>query len=308
MKYTIEDLRNGDCAVINDGTKEELQKVLRAAEGKQCKEYYGDFDTKYYWNGNMFWNNFNYKPKNLPTQSVKDFLTQLEFPKDDFGVIVDNGNGKEIIDLLVECGFENWRNLDNHLCDGDYYFINKGDNALDITTRMHPPFKNPTSRTFTLAELKTLKQNNMKEKEIIGYKLVKEEYYKAMCSIGDERLCSADINGTDAWYQKYGYLKLAASHSIRNLKKAGVLDLWFEPVYREEKQLPKINGYEGKMDGDYIIYGSNCAKFHKDFFTDLVHLKPQGQNRAIKSITLDSGVTITMEQINKIVDYINSKK
>ena len=31
MKYTIEDLRNGDCAVINDGTKEELQKVLNLA-------------------------------------------------------------------------------------------------------------------------------------------------------------------------------------------------------------------------------------------------------------------------------------
>ena len=92
--------------------------------------------------------------------------------------------------------------------------------------------------------------------------------------------------------------------SIEKLKEAGVLH-WFEPVYRE---LPKINGYDGKMDGDYIVYGSNCAKFHKDFFTDLVHLKPQGQNRAIKSITLDSGVTITMEQINKIVDYINSKK
>lgn len=232
---------------------------------------------------------------------------KTEFPKDDFGVIVENGNGKEIIDFLVSCGFDNTTGYLGVNDIGCKYWIKYNKIRCNSVDTTYCSFSN-VSKLYTLQELKALKENNMKEKEIIGYKLVKEEYYKAMCSIGDERLCSADINGTDAWYQKYGYLKLAASHSIRNLKKAGVLDLWFEPVYREEKQLPKINGYEGKMDGDYIIYGSNCAKFHKDFFTDLVHLKPQGQNRAIKSITLDSGVTITMEQINKIVDYINSKK
>lgn len=84
---------------------------------------------------------------------------------------------------------------------------------------------------------------------------------------------------------------------------------YFKPVYREDKKLPKINTYEGKLEGDYVIYGSNCAKFHKQFFKDLqqlvIHNHNSAQNRTIKSIKLDSGVEITMDEVKQIVNYIN---
>jgi len=73
MNYTIDDLTNGKCAVINDGTLEELQKVLKLAfpidrspvEG--CDKYYFALDNKGIWTS-------VFEHINLPTQSVKDFL------------------------------------------------------------------------------------------------------------------------------------------------------------------------------------------------------------------------------------------
>ena len=71
--YTIKDLAEGRCAVINDGALEELREVLRMAfpedEDKPGKSefYYRNDDFHSEWQGDML------KP-NLPTQSVKDFL------------------------------------------------------------------------------------------------------------------------------------------------------------------------------------------------------------------------------------------
>ncbi len=70
--YTIKDLSEGKCAVINDGTLEELREVLalafrdrRIADG--TGKYYYDYE-------NGIWDSGNLNIKNLPTQSVKDFL------------------------------------------------------------------------------------------------------------------------------------------------------------------------------------------------------------------------------------------
>ncbi len=76
-------------------------------------------------------------------------------------------------------------------------------------------------------------------------------------------------------------------------------------------KLPKINGYEGKLEGDYIIYGINCAKFHKEFFLTLykLHLNNKSNvnnNRYLKSIELSSNVKITIEQIEQIVKFIEN--
>lgn len=89
-KYTIEDLRNGKCAVINDGTLEELRDVLREAfpEDKTVAEgyyrcYYLGYNGVYY-----SYNNSTY----LPTQSVKDFLEQEWKPKRGERIMVKDFN------------------------------------------------------------------------------------------------------------------------------------------------------------------------------------------------------------------------
>jgi hypothetical protein len=77
MKYTIQDLANGKCAVINDGTLEELTKVLSLA-------FPEDEDTEIMKGTYKFYSINKSIPKEwscsdsiyLPTQSVKYFLSK----------------------------------------------------------------------------------------------------------------------------------------------------------------------------------------------------------------------------------------
>ena len=94
--FTIEDLKQGRCAVINDGTLEELREVLRSAFPDSildvsggCKHYFLDIQlyaegSKYVWDLD--------KNTNLPTQSVKDFLTKELKRGDLIWVDVDDPN------------------------------------------------------------------------------------------------------------------------------------------------------------------------------------------------------------------------
>jgi len=74
-----------------------------------------------------------------------------------------------------------------------------------------------------------LKQNTM-EKEIIGYKLKANcENYRKVSLI----LCKTVVN----WENSSVIYDIGVSQScyIDKLKAAGVLDLWFEPVYRSKE-------------------------------------------------------------------------
>lgn len=90
---------------------------------------------------------------------------------------------------------------------------------------------------------------------------------------------------------------------------------WFrlatpKEIQQSQIELPEINGCKGKLEGDYIIYGfSNCNKFHKRFFTDLIDFNDQQtkelySTRTIKSIKLNTDIEISIDQIQQIVDYI----
>lgn len=89
-----------------------------------------------------------------------------------------------------------------------------------------------------------------KEKEIIGYKLVKPEYEDAACKI-------AGVLGLKLLPQ--GFSIAVDSAPVKSLQKAGVLDLWFEPVYKEEKQF---------QEGDWVYVrgiGTGNGILDKDF-------------------------------------------
>jgi len=68
----------------------------------------------------------------------------------------------------------------------------------------------------------------------------------------------------------------------------------------------EINGYKMEQDGDIIKFG--CAKFHKFdlrfWHKILKHKTSKSTDRYIKSITLDSDVTITVKELQQIVDNI----
>ena len=79
---------------------------------------------------------------------------------------------------------------------------------------------------------------------------------------------------------------------------------WAE-IIEEPKVI--INGYEMKQDGDIISFGCasllNCQV--EKILEQIGEFNSYGQvNRTIKSITLDSGVEITVKQLKEICDNI----
>ena len=77
-KFTIKDFAEGRCAVKNDGTVEELNKVLKAAFPTDIESTGGwDFYMKKNLDDEWIGADFT----ELPIQSVKDFLEELEKPK-----------------------------------------------------------------------------------------------------------------------------------------------------------------------------------------------------------------------------------
>jgi len=109
--YTIEDLKKGKCAVINDGSLEELQEVLKMAFPRDAMSkgtglyYKTNSDYDYIWE--------IVHSTALPKQSVKDFLKQIEvalpekYPKNNNDMVTDSrfhfylnpDNAQQIIDI-----------------------------------------------------------------------------------------------------------------------------------------------------------------------------------------------------------------
>jgi hypothetical protein len=74
-KYTIEDLAQGRCAVINDGSVEELREVLRRAFPDDQYGIHGRWE--YYCFSPEFSGRWAcHDDVDIPTQSVKDFLVK----------------------------------------------------------------------------------------------------------------------------------------------------------------------------------------------------------------------------------------
>ena len=77
--YTIQDLRDGKVAIFNDGTLEELKKILTIINPLNT-ESIGQIKTttdKFYFIKNDIWLSWDYNT-DLPTQSVKVFLKEID--------------------------------------------------------------------------------------------------------------------------------------------------------------------------------------------------------------------------------------
>ena len=169
---------------------------------------------------------------------------------------------------------------------------------------------------FSSYPLKKVKENNaeiielpeditnMKEgKEIIGYKLKQEckKYEQAAINICNaHEKCISNLNNDDC-----GCAIGVFSEIETWLTEAGVFDLWFEPVYKIKHTLPTINGHEGELDGMYVKYG--CASMCIEVLRNIFANKKISGNRNISSITLSSGVTITMDEIEQIIKYVDAQ-
>lgn len=258
-----------------------------------------------------------------------------EFPKNDFGVIIEKNNGKEIIDYLINKGFNNTECWTGSGALG-MYSIPKESKTItyhDIVV----------SKTYTLEELKALdnietknikvtelskfsgkttivKINNKNEynrlkkyypnmfdykegynyylvdktnsglgnkpydsnkyttinfenidfmeKKIIGYKLIKPEYEKAASKIIEPHVSICFDKTTEYKIKKYISL-IGFDTTIKELKNAGVLDLWFEPVYFEEfkEETLSMGSFSLKVTKEGIFHKSeNITEFVKELY------------------------------------------
>lgn len=292
-KKYIEQLAKGEIALDNSVRNLELlRRILKEAFPKSVTAAGND---NYYYKFGSRWSSSLNKAyiKDLPTIKLEDFLIK-ELPKDNFGIIIKN-NGTEVIKYLIELGYNNYYNFHGNISNGAAYRIinNK------IEAWCEEKIKKSNIQLFTLEEIKQLEQNmeNTQNKKILGY-------------IAPFDMCNGKVKKGDL------FIKTFAGDSYRHDSLQGntipkeIVETWEKKF--EDNILPQINGYSGKLEGDYIIYGSNCAKFHKNFFKQLKSINQDTQvnqvnNRYIKSIELTSGVKITMEQIEQIVKYIDNQ-
>ncbi len=139
---------------------------------------------------------------------------------------------------------EKWcilRNKDNHVIINNYLnrlsgFNGAFDNRYYIYLESSIPSKygapscipeGYTEITFEQFKKYVLKENDMTtkvEKKLIGYKLIKPEYAQIA------KYISGLSNPSGHQVLELGHWNM----SISAWKKAGVLDLWFEPVYEED--------------------------------------------------------------------------
>ncbi len=136
---------------------------------------------------------------------------------------------------------------------------------------------------------------NMGEKKIIGYK-APFDMFEGKVKKGDRYIKSIAIN-SDGTYRKDD-----GANCYWAMPKE-IVETW-EPYYEVKKTLPEINGKVGGFESNKsrIIYG--CAEFDRTFFEKLLESQKGGVNRRISSILLDSGVTITMKQVEQIVEFL----
>ncbi len=143
---------------------------------------------------------------------------------------------------VTEYGAKRFHHKMGNIWEDAYLCIDESSGKYNYLKKKY----NYTEITFEQFKKYVLKNNNMENnKQIIGYKLIKEEYREAAYKIANT---SWFFNGI-VDFQENCYIE-------KNLKEAGVLDLWFEKVYEEEFKV-----------GDWIfgnILGTDIYNYEKN--------------------------------------------
>ena len=146
--------------------------------------------------------------------------------------------------------------------DSDSYYGYDGVTSYNGTER-HDKIQNFNNNPIEL----TLEQwdkiiNKSMEKEIIGYKLKEDckQYEEAAIQI------TGFIKGGTKPFEEW--MKDSADKEfVRSLRKARVLELWFEPIYKEITPNITIKGYKAEFTDNFVNFG--CQAYSEDFVVTL---------------------------------------
>jgi hypothetical protein len=165
-------------------------------------------------------------------------------------------------------------------CPNTYIGCDWRNNTYEWFYNTDSHFKQYIEITFEQFKKYILKQETMKP--IIGYKLKDEQYREAInMLIKAYGIFSKPVMG------------LNSPKSIDTLQKAGVLDLWFTPVYEEEKV--EIAGYKSEIIGNVVKFG--CQEFEKPEIEAIYRLFDKEINA---SLSIGSH-NITKEMVEKLL-------
>lgn len=130
--------------------------------------------------------------------------------------------------------------------------------------------------------------NNMKEKEIIGYKLVKPEYAKIAAEIGKGQSCRFPFTSCEEVMDNR-YLSLGGwMKTIRNLKEAGVLDLWFEPVFKQEETIFEFSPtFKVKVKDKQVFYKDEEITLYVKNLIDKFQSSYMGSNIGLRAFAIE---------------------
>lgn len=216
----IKQLQEGTIAVKNDGTLEDLKKVLKYACPKDNWPISGTYS--FYIVYNIEWKGVS--QTKLPSYSVKEFLKE-EFVLPEKWCIKITEENHEILRHYFKNAFT-FKNLYAISVIDFNYFNAHSSMFIDLKTyKWSDGLGILPEITFEQFKKYVLKEETM-EKKIIGYKLIKPEYKDAAEKI-------VGINNWEVFEKKLN--TVSWGYDARNsLQKAGVLDLWFGKVYEEE--------------------------------------------------------------------------
>lgn len=185
----------------------------------------------------------------------------------------------------------------------EWRFYSKEDNRYITYKYTHCQYipEEYTEITFEQFEKYVLNvetNTTMEKQKLIGYKLKEdcEIYRTAALNISETRgnwensLAKYDIRADQLGY-------------INKLTKAKVLDIWFEPVYKQNFKLPTIGGYKAVDLGDEVKYGCQTYKVE-----DIKALYKSLSILNIESVKLDVyNINVSIDQILEIVKYFENK-
>lgn len=134
-----------------------------------------------------------------------------------------------------------------------------------------------------------LKENNMKK--IIGYKSKDQQSFNNAKKLADP----GTYFGTGCTFSNGDTFTPGSGHADF-FQKAGVLDIWFTPIY-EEDRIKKLGKYDVSMDGAFVKVG--CTTYSKDALWGAKQVLEAPNVQAIKC----DGLDLTLADVNNLLKY-----
>jgi hypothetical protein len=244
-KKLIEELGEGRIAIDNTGNlKLDLLKAIMKEAFPTYKLFncLGGIDTYYFKTTGILHIWESSIKTDLPTVSLLDFIKKEWQLPEKWCV---KGNFKEVRDWFSKNNQYN-KYVNYEITYGNCYFHYPKYTNNYVTSHHHYMVQNEyTEITFEQFQKYVLNNTKMENKEeIVGWKIDKKDYLHAANCISTLENIKEDTILTESEWPR----------SLKKLREAGVLDLWFKEVYTtKEKVLTLSNGKQVKIRKGEIL-------------------------------------------------------